>query len=71
MLERNQLKTVFEGYGDSVYCQCNDRESGAAWYTGSLSNCDGCGSWCNNNVPSGHTYTNWICTGPLVGGYGY
>ncbi len=70
-LERNQLKSVFGGYGGTLECRCKNK-NGAAWF-GGVSSCDDCtSSWCDNQVPSGSTWTSLICTGPLVGGgYGY
>jgi hypothetical protein len=67
MLQRSQLKTVFGGYngGTGVQCRCKNRHTGAEWF-GNVDDCEECGNWCANNVPQGHTYTSWICTGPLV-----
>ncbi|GAA3558014.1 hypothetical protein [Snuella lapsa] len=72
MLQRNQLKTVFGGDGGTLECRCKNKHTNAAWW-GGVSSCDQCtSSWCDNKVPSGHTWTSLICSGPLVGGgYGY
>ena len=67
LLQREQLKAVFGGYEvNGTQCRCKNSNTGAAWFTGSLHSCDDCGSWCDNNVPTGSTYTSWICSGPLV-----
>lgn len=46
-------------------CRCRNSNTGAAWW-GGVNSCEDCGSWCDNKVPPGSTYTSWICTGPLV-----
>ena len=76
MLQRNQLKFVFGGYeggyGGTYEYLCKNSNTGAEWFD-SVSSCDACtSSWCDDKVPSGHTWTSLICSGPLVGGgYGY
>ncbi|WNH08347.1 hypothetical protein [Thalassobellus suaedae] len=62
MLQCNELKIVFGGYG-SNQCYCKNSNTGAAWW-GDVNSCENCGSWCDANVPT--SYTSLICTGPLV-----
>jgi len=48
MLQQNELKTVFGGYG-SAWCSCSNGSSR------SMPNCSWCGAYCGSQ--------SWICSG--------
>ena len=59
MLQRNQLKTVFGGYGGR-HGLCSCKTNGSITYEGYVGDCNYCDTVCTYSNPS---HTSLICSG--------